>query len=289
MSLSVKISSEVWSVFCRELGGKAKLQKYDGTKWTDYTESAGVPSDPRIVSVGINNNVFVAAKDTIVKYDGTVWTTIGVIETGQINAMKTSASGDLYVAVADSLKLIRHYNGNTWENFPIGCDINDRVLSMAIDIDGTIYAGTPNGLYRVKNSVAELFIKDNKTLPVSSVNKLIVDKSGKLWARSESGVLEYDGDNWKVFTNSNGLPNTNVKTIALSESGEIWAGTQLGIGVYDGSSWRKYTTVEGLSNNNVKQIVSSPDGKIYARSTAGIDCFDGVSWSEIDTYGNSRK
>ena len=298
LSFSVRNPSDIWAVFIESMyySTPSKLQRYNGTSWNDYTSVAGVPSNPHLVSVGANNDVFVASEDTIAKYDGISWKHIGAVDntswdqlsnisTGQVIAMKTSSSGDLYISVikADSLNEIRHYNGSEWESVSLGYGINKLVLSLAIDSSGTIYAGTLNGLYRVSGEKIEKFSTEGEPLPVPSVKKLVVDKTGVLWASSDYGVLKFDGSNWSIFTQEDGLPDSSIVCIALSQSGNVWAGTSKGIGFYDGTLWKTYTSADGLLDNNIKQIVSSPDGKIYVLSESGINCFDGVSWSDKTT------
>ena len=174
-SFSVKTFTEIWVSYTDRDG--RKLQSYDGTTWLDHTTDPGVPASPRLVSVGSGNDVFVASADTVVKYNGTAWTTVGTIDSGQAMSIKTSGSGELYLGVmyTDSLNVIKHYNGSEWESFSLGYGIKKEALSMAIADDGTIYAGTLEGLYRVKNGVAERFVTDEISLPVPGVSKLIVD------------------------------------------------------------------------------------------------------------------
>ena len=291
-SLSIN-NSEIWAVFIPH-SGVYNLQKYDGTTWIDHTTDHGIPSNPHLVAVGAGNDVFVASEDTIAKYDGSLWKSIGIVDstsfswerpTGQTISMKTSPSGDLYVSVikADSLNEIRHYNGSAWESFSIGYGIKKIVLSMAIDNDGTIYAGTVEGLYRVKNGIAERFLPENKNiLPTSKLNNIAVDKSGYLWASSNEGIFRYDGTLWKFFNTSNGLPDNKTGEVICQENGSLWTTTSNGISLYDGNTWNNFTAGTDFSGTTIYNVEESPSGVIWIRTESGLYYYDSGSWNKYD-------
>ena len=55
---------------------------------------------------------------------------------------------------------------------------------------------------------------------------MAIDDFDTKWICTDSGLVKFDGNNWKVFTESNsGLPYDRITTIAIDKSGNKWIGT----------------------------------------------------------------
>jgi len=282
----------LWSVFMAKYNDlpNPKLKMYNGTYWTDYTTANGVPSNLRFVSVGINNEVFVASEDTIVKYDGSNWAQIETDSIDEITLMKNSPDGGLYIGakVIDSngtLNEISHYTGSSWESYPIGYDSKQIVLSMTVDSEGIIYAGTMDGLYRVSGGNVRRFIPETQ-LQNETITSADVDINGNFWGGTSSGLMRYDTQRWRKYTTADGLPGNIINCVKVMKNGQLWVGTNNGLGIYENGDWTKVTTSDGLLHNTILMIKESPDGIkwVYTnRGNIGINYYDGESW-KVKTY-----
>ena len=55
---------------------------------------------------------------------------------------------------------------------------------------------------------------------------LFEDRDGQLWAGTQNGLANLDGQNWKLFTTRDGLSENTVRAIAEDAGGNLWVGTE---------------------------------------------------------------
>ncbi|MFQ6044657.1 MAG: sigma factor-like helix-turn-helix DNA-binding protein [Candidatus Poribacteria bacterium] len=92
----------------------------------------------------------------------------------------------------------------------------------------------------------------------------IVDGKGQIWA-GELGVSVFDGTNWKMYTEEDGLCGNNVRNLLLESQGRIWAAGE-GVSVFDGKRWRAYTAEEhGLCSDKTYALIEDSKGQIKSR------------------------
>jgi ligand-binding sensor domain-containing protein len=100
------------------------------------------------------------------------------------------------------------------------------------------------------------------------------------------------GDQWIVYTTSDGLPSDAVGAIAFGPDGNLWCvplvegGT--GVAHYDGNDWKHYTMDDGLGNNAIlwmeNTLAVSSEGDVWvATFGGGISCFNGQTWKTYTT------
>jgi ligand-binding sensor domain-containing protein len=98
-----------------------------------------------------------------------------------------------------------------------------------------------------------------------------IDRSGNVWAGTDSGagILE---DNILNFRNSeNGLANKRVINIAVDGQGNLWFATWgKGISRYDGKIWTSFNSTQGLASNYVYSIAVDKEGSIWFGTAAGL-------------------
>src|SRR5215210_517501 len=59
------------------------------------------------------------------------------------------------------------------------------------------------------------------------------------------GVGEFDGSNWKIYSDTNGLPTNNVTAITFNGAAK-WIGTEKGLVKIDGTGINIYDTSNSL-------------------------------------------
>ncbi|PZR29945.1 MAG: hybrid sensor histidine kinase/response regulator [Citrobacter freundii] len=141
---------------------------------------------------------------------------------------------------------------------------DDSVWEIFEDSQGRLWIGTlTNGLQlfdRKKNQ----FISYRYPHAFSfSVNAIIEDQKGNIWAGGTAGIELYDKNAKliKRFTHidgdSNSLSNTTVLDIVESPDGLIWIGTRDGLNLYDPKTGRfsRYRVEDGLPHNTILRII----------------------------------
>jgi len=104
---------------------------------------------------------------------------------------------------------------------------NDFVRALAQDAQGTVWAGTDNGLLRLSG---ERFVRVDATaaIPVLAVHSIYPDREGGLWVGG-SRLLRLSGSQVREFTLQGEASQNRVKSILESADGTIWVGTVSGL------------------------------------------------------------
>jgi signal transduction histidine kinase/ligand-binding sensor domain-containing protein/DNA-binding response OmpR family regulator len=136
-----------------------------------------------------------------------------------------------------------------------------------------------------------VFQRLNVTNGLSSnyVNSLAQDRTGFIWAATESGLSRFDGNSIRVFTTSNSDIPSNEINVVLADTlnNTLWIGTRKdGCCIIDLKDMRMntYNTSSGLLSNNVNSLAHAADGGVWiTHYYAGIDHFDTRS-GKITSY-----
>jgi len=105
------------------------------------------------------------------------------------------------------------------------------IVSMAVDGDGRVWAGTwGGGLSRFDGAAWKTFT-DRDGLPGNHVFALEMDSSGRIWIGTNRGLARYDGKSFVTFGRQNGLYSDNVFSISFAPDGGTW------IGSFGGLTW----------------------------------------------------
>ncbi len=163
---------------------------------------------------------------------------------------------------------------------------NPRVDDVTQAVDGTIWVGTTNGLYRV---AGDHFVKvptsvDGREIGIQTVT---ANKDGSLWGtRTGEKILHltpapHPLAEWQDPETLNG---SSVYSLRADSRGWIWANTGEGLGVYDGKVWRRMETQDGLVWADTEQFALYPDddGSIWVGTGQGITHIkDPVRWVQM--------
>ena len=105
------------------------------------------------------------------------------------------------------------------------------VISMAVEKDGTIWAGTWGaGLARFDGKTWKNYTT-NDGLPANHIFMLYLDTSGELWIGTSKGLVHFDRQNGRfdVKTVADGLYADNVFSMANGRDGSLWIGSFGGV------------------------------------------------------------
>ena len=166
----------------------------------------------------------------------------------------------------------------------------NHVLDLVEDAAGRIWAalsedglcvGTPDaeGGYRFATFFAEQY-------PNPDFRTLLVDRSGRIWAGTDQGVIIFRPDELIADPAAYGsYPlvgkgpfNNEVNDLLEDREGRIWIASN-GRGLFctqpDGSGAQRfiqYTTSNGLVNNRVQGIVEDRQGRLWVATVSGVSC-----------------
>jgi Tol biopolymer transport system component len=114
------------------------------------------------------------------------------------------------------------------------------------------------------------------------VTDIAVDGEGHIWFASE-GVIEFDGSNWRTYTEDDGLVSNIVYDIFIDEANNKWFGTYDGLSKFDGHTWTTYSTGDS-GRDYIVAVAVDAAGRIWAGSYHdGASMFDGTTWHTYTT------
>ena len=206
--------------------------------------------------------------------------------------------GSLYAGTGSGV--YRSANGGeSWVSDNEGLK-NLLIRALAIDADGSMYAGTTGmGIYRKRPGnarwmriTATQLSHPRDRLPENFVRALVANDSGSLYAgTADNGVYVSGdhGDSWRPL--GSGVENASIRALAIGR-GSWFAGTGQGMfrSVDEGKTWVSIN--EGLSERSIQAFVVGKNGSVYAGTSAGIFKSEdhGAHWSPINEgIGKTRR
>jgi len=134
------------------------------------------------------------------------------------------------------------------------------VYSMAQAGDGTVWAGTSDGLYEMKGGKI-LRYGEKQGLPSRSVRALEIDPGGALWiGTEEKGIAVYDGESYRYINKENGLPDNSVWEIQGDLDGGLWIGSGNVLTRFRGGKFEYFPIPVSSLPNNIDHIEIEPSG-----------------------------
>ena len=121
-------------------------------------------------------------------------------------------------------------------------------------------------------------------LPQNSVFSIVQTSDGYIWLGTGSGLVRFDGIDFKVFNhrNTKGIKSDWITSIIEDKEEKLWIGTNdRGLSIFDGRKWESITIDNGLSDNHIRVIYEDSSGSIWVGTDYGLNCF---SDKKVKTY-----
>lgn len=117
----------------------------------------------------------------------------------------------------------------------------------------------------------------NDGLPSNNIKCIFKDSRGILWIGTEDGLCSYNGKDYKIFNQNNGLKYNNVWSITEDNEHNLWFSFYGdGIAKYNGKKFQYYNTKNGLIHNSVRKLNYSKKFNCLLIGTEnGLSLFDG--------------
>jgi len=146
---------------------------------------------------------------------------------------------------------------------------NDFVRTVIQDSEGTVWAGTDNGLLRLEG---DRFIRVDGTaaIPSLAVHALFQDQKGRIWVGG-SKLLTIQGKKVTEYTLRGEASQNRVKSITQTRDGTVWVGTVTGL-IRLPPGHRSFERVPGI-NGTVRVLRQAEDGVLWI-GTIGLGAFE---------------
>ena len=226
-----------------------------------------------------------AAYDAVQDREGNIWVaTYG----GGVNVLTQVTGKDGRIDLSHPLIL---HPDNAMRDYPFNGFRKVRAIEM--DRDGTIWAGTTDGILTMDLSKGKLRIQrlenseqqPDDILMSNDVVCLTRDAKGTMWLGTNGGGLSCvkgrDSDGRYVFDNfcaSDGLPSEEIRSITFDEQGKVWFTTDNIICSMETKRriLSAYTQLDGVDDTQISEgaMVSMPDGEILVGTLEGYYVVD---------------
>ena len=155
------------------------------------------------------------------------------------------------------------------------------ILTLYVDDDNTLWAGTNRGLIRFKNEQNYQFVPVLNGVFIKSITK----HQDKIWLVSAFGVLKLTGGDIRSYRKQEGFTLASVNKVFKDREGNIWLGTNdEGLYKYQGEVIVHYDHRHQLSDNWVTAVTEDAEGNIwFGTNGAGLDKLEGEQFVNYST------
>ncbi|MCB0550088.1 MAG: response regulator [Phaeodactylibacter sp.] len=217
-----------------------------------------------------------------------------------VMSLLQSASGDVWLGYWDkgldrydpATGIFHHYLST------VGLSVNFQEFPV-VHLGETVEGGQPylwlgtrgGGVYKLKfddeRNVLELVqrfrseVKGEGSLSNNFINCFLIDKQGRLWVGTDSGLnlLDSKAGRFSSYYERNGLANAIVQSILEDEEGNIWISTQQGISCLsftaDTLTVKNFDAYDGLQDNffNDDAAATTAVGHLVFGGVNGLSIF----------------
>jgi signal transduction histidine kinase len=97
-----------------------------------------------------------------------------------------------------------------------------------------------------------------------SVQCILQDSSGFLWAGTDNGLFRYDGKRFTRFGTSEGLSGATIASLTQTKDGTLWVGTRLDLARWDGQHFQI------VRRGNFDTVAADHQGRLLAVGKEGL-------------------
>jgi signal transduction histidine kinase/ligand-binding sensor domain-containing protein len=121
------------------------------------------------------------------------------------------------------------------------------------------------------------------------VRSLSAGSDGRVWVGTSGGLIEFDGDGFRAYSERHGLSNQTINAVSEDVAGNIWVGTDAGgVSKLTMNGFVSFRQEDGLRHNYVTSISQSRAGRV--RVGGGwqvVNEFDGqqFTWGRFNLPG----
>jgi ligand-binding sensor domain-containing protein len=284
-SSTVDNSGGIWMI-----NSDNKLEKYDGTAFTEYTDVNLSYGSAYSIVADKNGKIWLSTNNGLYVYDGS-WTLSTFpqndkIANGDIRSVYIDQQGNTWVLffyydpqMSGFLSLTNSglfkYDGTTWSRIAVD---NDYSKNVVVDANGNPWITNQGSISRYDGS--NWITMSNSSFPIANPC-VATDLQGNVWyADYNSNLIKTDGSSYTSYhiPDSINQPFDNVVSIFVDQNNKVWfcnghniSGTNgNGLSTFENGDWANVKTTEGLTDNFLANIYNDAIGNIYAQGENGI-------------------
>lgn len=127
---------------------------------------------------------------------------------------------------------------------------------------------------------------EREGLPNLTVNQVVEDHQGRLWAATQDGVGVFNGHQWTPIPLPRTIRSTYIRTVLPARDGALWVGTQDdGLWELRNNTWKSHKpAIPAPRINSLLEVTGLPTGPavLAATGTGGVYRWDGAVWHPVE-------
>jgi signal transduction histidine kinase/sugar lactone lactonase YvrE len=178
---------------------------------------------------------------------------------------------------------VSYWTTNSVQDFAIGRASN--AWTALVDREQRVWAGSRDeGLFLFQTN--HFISAPGATILGPAIFALFESRDGQLWAGTQNGLGNFDGQNWRLFTTRDGLSENAVRAIAEDGGGNLWVGTEGGgLNLFkDGKISSFHADGNGLSSDDISCLYSDKAGVLWVGTSGhGLARFENGWWARYSS------
>jgi streptogramin lyase len=271
--IEVAPDGSLW--FNHAIEGGGGVTHFDGTIFTHYDESNGLPTNLVLwyhaIAVQPNGDVWVGTHENgVMHFDGENWgthTKADGLGGDTVVAVTVAPNGDVW-CIGDGISRRRDDTWADWSLQTLG--LAPFAFSVGVCSDGEVWVG---GM-RMACYDGEAWTFRAHLLPTGPATAVAVAPDGSVWVGGD-GMTRFDGENRQHHSRQEmGLGqfgDFGIGSIAIDDDGLVWAATSgQGVVRFDGDDWTRFTSADGLLDDGAFSVAIGHDGAVWVGSNLGL-------------------
>ena len=176
-----------------------------------------------------------------------------------------------------------YWTTNAVQDFAVGQLSN--AWTVLVDKEQRVWAGTRDeGLFQFQDNHFQT--APGTAILGPTIFALFEDQDGQIWAGTKSGLANFDGQSWKLFTTRDGLSENAVRAIAQDAGGNLWVGTESsGLNLFKDGKFTAYRAGEnGLPGDDISCLYADKDDALWIGTSGhGLARLRDGKWARYST------
>jgi len=159
------------------------------------------------------------------------------------------------------------------------------VLSIAQDLDGYLWLGTPEGPVRFDGTRFQRWAEGTRNgAPAARfASALSASSQGGIWAGfGGEGVTLIHRGSVTYYSPAEGAPS-GVNALLEDRRGTVWAATVRGLFRYAGTRWSRVTDADGYDGDQAFSVYEDRAGRMWVAAARGLYRYDGTRLHLVDS------
>lgn len=208
---------------------------------------------------------------TLTQYVHRIWQVPQGLPQSSIFSILQTRDGYLWLGTQTGLARFDGVRFTSLENISPGAPANIWIRNLSEDNRGALWFGTnESGLFRLENGAVAHFSR-KEGLPADTIQCLLSDRNGAVWACTPNGLARFTAGKIKVYGAADGLPAGNVRAACQDQDGTLWVGGDGSrLSAWNGSGFTSRRLASIPSDAGVRNISCSGDGTLWVGTTNGL-------------------